>query len=375
MKTDFQFGVNTMIGCRTRILRRLEREFATDPQFRRRHWWSRMISRIISGLAYFDDRYFKKHEKEVQPQAPPVFVIGHWRSGTTFLHNYLTRVFPAAFTTTYQSVFTNNLFAFQGIIKWFLQIFLPRKRPKDHIKMHSDLPQEEELALGNSVFFSFYYWFYFPNDAYRIADQFLWSKAPYQESLNVFKAFYPRFIKRCFLNTGGQIFVSKNPSNTARIKLLLELYPDARFIYIYRNPYEVIQSSIIFFKSVVMGMRVQNLDEEHLKSFLLDLYKKLILTYQEDRQIIPSGQLFEIKYENLMEDPEPQLKELALNLNLGLAPEFNNAKTYLMEAQGYTSRDYHFPPEYLQWINENISDLIELQGYSLKGEKVPPLQR
>jgi len=116
-------------------------------------------------------------------------------------------------------------------------------------------------------------------------------------------------------------------------------------------------------------MRLQVLDEEKLKSFLIDLYKDLIRQYHIDRDGIPAGQLIEIKYEELMQDPETRLKDMALKLKLGLDPEFEKAKPYLIEARNYVSRDYAFTPDYVQWINHHLSDLIELQGYPLKGHK------
>ncbi len=38
--------------------------------------------------------------------------------------------------------------------------------------------------------------------------------------------------------------VIKSPVHTARVALLLKLFPDAQFIYIHRNPYEVFQSCV-----------------------------------------------------------------------------------------------------------------------------------
>jgi hypothetical protein len=95
----------------------------------------------------------------------PVFILGHWRSGTTFLHNMLCSDPQSAYVSTYQSVFPDNL-ASQAIFKTFMKMNLPEKRPSDNVKLGIDLPQEDEFALSNMIADSFYHFFYFP-EKYR----------------------------------------------------------------------------------------------------------------------------------------------------------------------------------------------------------------
>jgi hypothetical protein len=41
----------------------------------------------------------------------------------------------------------------------------------------------------------------------------------------------------------GRPLVLKSPGHTCRIRLLLELFPQARFVHIHRNPYDVFRST------------------------------------------------------------------------------------------------------------------------------------
>ena len=364
MKKDFQFGVNTLIGCRWNVLKDIERHFPVDKKFSRRYWWSKRIAWILNQAAKLDDLVFNRKVSDLSIDHPPVFIIGHWRSGTTLVHHYLTRVFPAAYPTTYQSVFTNNLFGFQGFIKWVMQLFLPGKRPTDHIRMHSNNPQEEEMALGNSIFFSFYYWLFFPGNAREIENRFLFPNKSNENEYQSFKSYYKTFVKRCLLNTKGKVFISKNPSNTPRIKVLLELFPNARFVYIHRNPYEVIESTKLFFHSVISGMQLQDVENQDFESFVVDLYQKLIQRYDAEKDLIPVDQLQEIKYENLVASPQSVLADVVEMLNLDIEPDLEKAFRLIEETDSYKRREYRFSKKYIREVNLKISDLIRRQGYA-----------
>src|SRR5205814_10706786 len=47
----------------------------------------------------------------------------------------------------------------------------------------------------------------------------------------------------------GRPLILKSPPHTARIRLLLELFPQARFVHIHRNPYTVFQSLQHYYNS------------------------------------------------------------------------------------------------------------------------------
>jgi hypothetical protein len=70
------------------------------------------------------------------------------------------------------------------------------------------------------------------------------------------------------MNTGGVRYVSKNPCNIFRIRTLINLFPDARFIFLYRNPYTVVESLCRFVNAVLPGSELQHLEEGFQGSIL-----------------------------------------------------------------------------------------------------------
>src|SRR4051812_45052238 len=80
---------------------------------------------------------------------PPVFIVGHWRSGTTLLHNLMSRdpgfCFPTIVDVLRPYDFYPNPFGF--VTRRIVLRFLPRTRPMDDVRLDPESPQEEELAL------------------------------------------------------------------------------------------------------------------------------------------------------------------------------------------------------------------------------------
>ena len=366
MKAGFRYMVNPLIGCKRDVLKEIDNSFSVDPAYQVKYKRSKFINRILHEMARFDRIRYRSMRERASLDFPPVFIIGHWRSGTSLLHNLLCQIYPASYTTTYHAAFPNNLFAFKGTIRFFMWVFMPRRRPTDAMKMHPDYPQEEEIALGHERFFSFYYWFYFPRHANLIADQFMYLDDPGSKRSTEFAEHYREYILRCLLNTRGKIFVSKNPANTARIAVLKDQFPDARFIYIKRDPYETLQSSMIFFQSLLKGISLQDYEEQEMDRFILENYKRMIGTYLDTKDLIPSDHLIELRYEDLIKHPAKILSEITGRLDLGLKADLSAVQDYLDEAIKFPTRKYNFSKNFLDLVNENLADLIERQGYQVR---------
>ena len=366
MKAGFKYLVSPLVGCNLDVLNEIENNFSVDPKYRVKYRLTKVLSWFLHQLARLDRIRYRSIRDRAIPDIPPIFIIGHWRSGTSFLHNLFCQIYPAAYTTTYQVAFPNNLFAFKRLIKFIMWVVMPRKRPTDAMKMHPDLPQEEELGIGHEFFFSFYYWFYFPRKAGYLADEFMYLDDPQSKRSMEFRQHYREYIRRCQLSTRGEVFISKNPANTARIAVLLDLFPDARFIYIKRDPYESLQSSMIFFQSLLKGISLQEYEEQEVDRFLLENYKRLISTYMEKKDLIPSDHLIELSYEELTKHPAELLSFVTERFNLGVKADLSKVQDYLDDSKDFPMRKYQFSSDFLEKVNNTLGDLIERQGYKVR---------
>jgi hypothetical protein len=312
-----------------------------------------------------DDQVYQHKSKKLEHIKPPVYILGHWRSGTTLLHNLLCSYKNTAYPTTYQTVFPNNLFFLRGLMKRIMQLHLPEHRLVDRVRMHVDYPQEEDFALGNEAGFSFYYWFYYPRDYQRISDEYLSLSHVGSLKAERYRSRYTRFIKRCMLNVRGDQYIAKNPPNMARIPFLQGLFPESRFIYIERNPYEVLHSTFNFFKGFLTTLQLQDMDDETLWEFIFATYLHLYNTYQEDKQLISPSRLFELKYEELVADPAQLLAELEQGIVSDLEPDEEKLKALLDVHSKHRINTYEFESSYIDRVNAQLGPLIQKQGYPL----------
>jgi omega-hydroxy-beta-dihydromenaquinone-9 sulfotransferase len=103
-------------------------------------------------------------ERRRQPPMPaPLFIIGHWRSGTTHLYNVLSRDPQFGFVPPLAVGLPWDMFGLGAALRPVLERALPKHRYIDNISVKPDSPQEDEIALANMTPLSFYHGLYFPS--------------------------------------------------------------------------------------------------------------------------------------------------------------------------------------------------------------------
>lgn len=362
---DLIFSVNTLVGCKFHILKGLAKSHSIGKSYRKKYLITKTLSFILTGLSFIDQLRYQSLSKNLEIKKDPIYILGHWRSGTTLLHNLLCCHKNISYPTTYQTVFPNNMFFLSGLIKIIMTYYMPKKRLVDGVDMHVDFPQEEDFALGNEAGFSFYYWFYFPADYQRVTDKFLTLSSKNALKSQEYKRAYEKFIKRSLQNIGGDQYIAKNPPNMARIPFLLDMFPKSRFIYIERNPYEVLQSTFKFHKSFLKTLQLQDFDDETLWEFILQTYVLTYNKYQESKHLIPSENLVELRYENLIADPEKVYKSLHKGIISDLETDQTKLKSVLQTNRNHSANAYNFDKNFIDRVNSALGGIIEKQGYQV----------
>jgi hypothetical protein len=186
----------------------------------------------------------------------------------------------------------------------------------DDITMGTDLPQEDEFALAAFSTYSANHGLCFPRNA-EFYNRFVFMENVPQKGIDEWKEVYRYLLKKETLYRNGKQLVLKNPANTARIKLLLEMFPEAKFIHIYRNPYHVYLSMMKLLMSIVPFMCVQKPPRiEEIEKQVLCVYKKMYMKYFKERNDIPKGNLVEVRYEDFIQQPSKEIKCIYTKLQL-----------------------------------------------------------
>ncbi|MCA9053074.1 MAG: sulfotransferase [Planctomycetaceae bacterium] len=263
-----------------------------------------LAERIVYGRKIAETRLAK----------PPLFVIGHWRSGTTLLHNLLAQDPQFNFPNLYECVFPNHFLLTEKVITRLTRWMIPNTRPMDNVPAGWDCPQEEDIAMAILTCLSPYMLCARPdrNDLVRP----LWDLSLLSEQETAeWKAAYVRFLTKVSLGDRRQLVV-KTPANTLRIPLLRSIFPDAKFVYIYRNPLDVFKSTVHMRKAMFRENSLgcpRLTDIEDAAYWLQEFTHR---TYERDKKSLPAGSLHEVRFEDLEQDPLGEMQKVYETLNL-----------------------------------------------------------
>lgn len=313
------------------------------------------------------ERVMYRSKIEATPiEYPPIFIVGHWRSGTTWLHQLLSLDERFGYVTMFQTIAPGLLNIGQRTIKPLLRSMIPEGRPGDGMKMTVDGPQEEEHALLNMSPMGFYHHFTFPQQQRELFQHSVLMDDISVSDLETFKSVYQYTMKAATRHSHGKQLVVKNPPNTGRIPILLAMFPNAKFIHIYRNPYTVYFSTMKLYKGVHEFSQLQSISDEQLSEDILYFYDAMMHKFFEDKALIPDENFSEVRFEHLEQDPVGEIKRLYDELNLG---GFEAMQPYVeqeMDARkGYRKNRFQHDPATLALLRERWGFAIDRWGYDI----------
>lgn len=363
-KRPFSFLVTVLAGASAGLLLRQLLSHKADYRYTGTVIRTLLVSLVLEPFRRWERIRWKRKVDRTIISKPPVFVIGFWRSGTTLLHNLLCCLPDAAYVTTFQTVFPGLLLSSSWWFKPIIGKFWPARRPFDHVRMGMDLPQEEEIALANLQKISFYNFLIFPKDFERFYFKELYFHGISEELKNKWAREYGGLIRKAMLNTGGDRLISKSPSNMVRIPLLLEMFPDARFIFLYRDPYTTVESFYRFFHEVIPVMQLQDSGNIVSRERMARIYADMVRQYQADKAEIPQGNLVELRFEQFSVNIRGELEEVCFRLGI---PGFEEAlplvEKNLAEMADHRQSGYDIHAETIKYVNQYASDIVDFLGY------------
>ena len=148
------------------------------------------------------------------------------------------------------------------------------------------------------------------------------------------------------------------------MKLLLDLYPDARFIHIHRNPYHVYRSTWKLYQKILPIFSFQHIDTNTLEKYILDSYKKLFKAYLSEKHLIAKENLIEFSYDTFINNPMETMKTIYDALRIS---GFNNARPFFQEYvdkhKNYKASSYNFTDKEKQKIYHEWKFMFDAYGY------------
>jgi len=291
----------------------------------------------------------------------PIFIIGHWRSGTTLLHELLVLDDRHSFPTTYECFAPHHFL----VSAWFItrmRFLLPSQRPMDNMAAGWERPQEDEFALVNLGLPSPYLTMTFPNEPPRCPEYFSLEEVS-PDARARWKAGLLSFLRHVTFRNPKRM-VLKSPPHTARIKAILEIFPDARFVHIVRDPHVIFPSTVKLWKTLYKFQALQNPRYEHLEEYVFDCFERMYDAFENQRHLVDADRLIEIRYEDLVADKVGQMRSLYERLSLG---EFEKVlpklEEYLAGVKEYKTNRYQIDPELAARIDQRWGPHMQKYGY------------
>lgn len=329
-------------------------------------YWGRGLfmtgaSALTSIGKLYEDRVYGPQLEHVQVRAP-VFVLGHWRSGTTHLHNLLAVDERFAYPSLWQAINPHTLLSSERYAHAVAFAF-PKTRQLDNMRLGTDVPFEDEFAVCGTTYSMFWSWV-LPRRA-DYYDRYLTFRDVPAAETEQWKAALLRFYKKLTLHSGRPLLL-KSPPHTARIKLLLDLFPDARFVHIHRHPYDVFRSTKRQVEVMTRSVQLQQRDMGDADARIIRRYKTLYDVFWEEQALIPPGQFHEIGYEQLEKDPLGTMQSIYEALRL---PPFGNVQPalerYLASIATYRKNTHaELPPSLRRTLAETWQPSFERWNYA-----------
>ena len=280
-----------------------------------------------------------------------LFIVGHWRSGTTMLHHLLATSGRWATLPTSMAVFPelHGTPLLMPVLN-ALGIGQPYRRLIDNVMLSPDSPMELEFAILNLTGESEYLSVTFPMARRRFLR---YLRADPRDSSDIETARWRQAVltTTARLARGGRPVLHKNPPSTSTIAELKDLFPRARFVFLHRDPLGVYKSTMKTWRTLTEAGTLQWGGDEGLSDYVLDRYEILHRAYLEQRELLSQDELVELTFEELLADPMAAVHRIVGELGLDpIDPE--PLESYLEQTKRYRRGSF-------QELDPGIRELVE----------------
>jgi len=335
-----------------------------DPNRTRLHLRARLGYSLAGvGHSLFLRLQEASREDALKSAAPsnPIFILGFWRSGTTLLHEILCCDSRFGFPSTYACMNPSHFLLTE---QWASKHETQRRttRPMDNMSYSWASPQEDEFALLALGAPSPYESLIVPSlmrDPRRLVDLRQSSSAEQKCWQESFLRFH-----RLLTVQQNKMMVLKSPPHGFKLPLLLSMFPEARYIVIERNPYEVFASNLKLWRTLLDLYALESFSSDEIERFVLAAYLVHEEAIDEGTGMAGARRVAFVRYESLVADPVGQAERLYDQLELGSFEGVREAiKRYAAGAAGYTRNRLMLSSEQKAHVEASWGGIIKAKNY------------
>jgi hypothetical protein len=359
------FHVRNWMGMPFGVWQRVLREngFKVEPSRLLQAIRLTVFSGINTGLHWADRLVYDRPVARKPAPQPPLFIVGHWRTGTTLLHELMVFDKQFGYPTTYQVMTPHHFLISEGFVPLLLRHALPARRPMDNMEMGFDRPQEDEFAFCNLGLPSPYIRWLFPNT--KAGDGTLDLYDLTEEQRRKWVAGLARLLRRlAFRDPRRQVL--KSPTHTARVGVLAKEFPGSQFVHIVRDPRAVFPSTVHTWKQLWDSVGFQVPTFAGIEEYVLDTFETMYRAFERDRASLGEKQLYELKYEDLIRDPVGEVGKVYERLGLeGFEKARPKLEAFAAKSKSFKTNKHDLPDDLRQRLADRWRGYCERYGYDL----------
>ncbi|WP_457557870.1 sulfotransferase family protein [Candidatus Harpocratesius sp.] len=347
--------------------------FKVHPKYWLRLGYAFALSIFTVPMRIIQKQKLRKALKGREIKTDPLFIVGNYRTGTTYLITTLSKDKSKGYVSNLIGYAFSFFLAIPKLTRKIIDASLPETRPMDNVIMGADEPTEEEYCLGTYSKYGYYHGMVFPQKFREFAKYHSFHDLP--KDARKWQKQYDYLLRILdYIYDGKQLYL-KNPAICFRVKYILEKYPNAKFIFTYRNPYTLYASNLHYYQKVVPLYTLQNFTDDMLKEEILDHYSEMVKMWKKAKKIIPDGNYIEIQYEKFLEDPMSHMEKIYRQFNLTNWEEAKKGfQAHIDSQKTYQVNKFDISDEVINIVNAHWGDIIDYFGYErLEPKEQAPL--
>lgn len=310
-----------------------------------------MVGALSSVYALRDQLRYGSTIAATEIEMPPIFILGHWRSGTTFLQTILCKDVNITTPTFFQCTFPQGFLSVGSRVRNNISECLPERRLFDSMSFDLDSPFDDEMATLKITGESMMLDFVFPDGIKN-------GEAPFRRS-SKWPAAMKYFAKKLTFVSGKRL-VFKSPVHGYRIQDIKKLFPQAKFIFLTRNPRKVYLSSKHQINMLLEHNALHGHDYD-MESYITRRYQDMLSSFEESFEILDQSQYIKISYEQLVIDTLGTVEKIYSHFDVGdweksridIASWLETQVEYKPNAYDESEK---IPREWMLWENDYNSE-------------------
>jgi len=313
---------------------RLRRQFGPiAPRAAKRARKITLGSLFLGPSQLYESLRFGRRVAATELDPSPVFIIGHWQAGHSLLHYLMCQDEQFGHVNLLHSVLPRSFLTLEKAARRFLRGKLNKTRHVDSFSLDLDSPQGDDMGLAGLSDVSIYHAYTFPQHAEECFRRTVLLEGLTDAEIRAWQQTYRRFLQKVALHTGRPRLVLRNASNTGRVRQVLEMFPQAKFVHLRRNPYVVYAAQSRRWTELLKLWSLQDGLPCAGDELVLDFFRRMLERFFADTADLPRNQLVDVAYEDLVAAPLETSRRIYRQLEL---PGFERAEPAIA---GWLARD------------------------------------